>query len=52
MAQGTTITQEQASPFVGGAPDQFVTPALSTETGPRPTSRMQSSWAGGARTAE
>jgi (2R)-sulfolactate sulfo-lyase subunit beta len=31
MAQGTTITQEQASPFVGGAPDQFVTPALSTE---------------------
>src|SRR5918998_4869791 len=31
MAQGTTITQEQASPFVGGAPDQFVTPALSAK---------------------
>src|ERR687897_1364571 len=31
MAQGATITQEQASPFVGGAPDQFVTPALSAK---------------------
>jgi (2R)-sulfolactate sulfo-lyase subunit beta len=31
MTNSTTITQEQASPFVGGAPDQFVTPALSAE---------------------
>jgi (2R)-sulfolactate sulfo-lyase subunit beta len=31
MAHGTTITQEKASPFIGGAPDQFFTPALSTE---------------------
>ena len=31
MAYGTTITQEKASPFIGGAPDQFFTPALSTE---------------------
>src|SRR3954454_4092916 len=31
MAHGTTITQDQASPFVGGAPDQFTTSALPTE---------------------
>jgi (2R)-sulfolactate sulfo-lyase subunit beta len=31
MTSSTTITQEQASPFVGGAPDQFVTSALSTK---------------------
>ena len=30
MAQGAVITQEQASPFVGGAPDQLSTPALPT----------------------
>ena len=31
MAQGMTINQDQASPFVGGAPDQFTTAALPSE---------------------